>query len=228
MSLVPVKSALSAEHSRRRLAECAAMHGHSAEGPPVDRKTSTTFRSAVSFVPPEPNGRLGRSPCLLRRAANGADDRGRERCPRPIGCCAFGRRLSAVMSGAGASDIPDAAGSVTCLVLSQARRLSCLRAMPVESRHRPILLTTEARFSSETRTQSSILGVCRPVTSCRQNSPMLLRVSRLRFTTSAHRMTGQSVDPRLVFLSVKKSLPLGHGCDRLAYPEAALLKIVSK
>lgn len=56
----------------------------------------------------------------------------------------------------------------------------------------------------------------------------LLRVSRFRFTTSAHRMTGQSVDPRLVFLSVKKSLPLGHGCDRLAYPEAALLKIVSE
>jgi hypothetical protein len=56
----------------------------------------------------------------------------------------------------------------------------------------------------------------------------LLRVSRFRFTASAHRMTGQSVDPRLVFLSVKKSLPLGHGRDRLAYPEAALLKIVSK
>ena len=112
--------ALSAEHSRRRLAECAAMHGHS-EGPPVDRKTSTTFRSAVSFAPPEPNRPLGRSPCLLSRAANGVDDRGRERCPRPSGCCAFGRRHSAVMSGARASDIPDGAASATCLVLSQAR-----------------------------------------------------------------------------------------------------------
>ncbi|WP_292530284.1 hypothetical protein, partial [Mesorhizobium sp.] len=46
------QSALSAEHNRRRLAECAAMHGHSAEGPPVDRQTSTPFHSAVSFAPP--------------------------------------------------------------------------------------------------------------------------------------------------------------------------------
>jgi hypothetical protein len=59
-------------------------------------------------------------------------------------------------------------------------------------------------------------------------APALVRQWSIRFTASAHRMTGQSVDPRLVFLSVKKSLPLGHGCDRLAYPEVALLKIVSK
>ena len=164
------------------------------------------------FRPPEPNGRLGRSPCLLRRAANGVDDRGRERCPRPIGCCAFGRRLSAVMSGAGASDIPDAAGSVTCLVLSQAS-------------HSPAFEQCQwSRDTGKVPNQSSI----RFWYSCRQNSPSCCAVSRLRFTTSAHRMAGQPVDPRLVFLSVKKSLPLGHGCDRLAYPEVALLKIVSK
>src|SRR5688500_6089822 len=48
------QSAVLAEHSCRRLAECAEMHGHSAEGPPVYRKPSTTFRSTVSFAPPEP------------------------------------------------------------------------------------------------------------------------------------------------------------------------------
>jgi hypothetical protein len=54
-----------------------------------------------------------------------------------------------VMSGARASDIPDGAGSVTCLVLSQATP-SCLGAMPVEPRHRQSAqLTTEATFSSE-------------------------------------------------------------------------------
>jgi hypothetical protein len=57
---------------------------------------------------------------------------------------------------------------------------------------------------------------------------LLLRVSRLRFTTSAQRVAGQSVNPRLIIFSVKKSLPLGHGRDGLVYPEATLLKIVSK
>jgi hypothetical protein len=58
--------------------------------------------------------------------------------------------------------------------------------------------------------------------------PIAAGVSRLRFTTSAQRVAGQSVNPRLVIFSVKKSLSLGHGRDRLAYPEVALLKIVSK
>jgi hypothetical protein len=50
----------------------------------------------------------------------------------------------------------------------------------------------------------------------------------VRLADSAQGVTGQSVDPRLVFLSVQESPSLGHGYDRLAYPEAALLKIVSK
>jgi hypothetical protein len=116
-----------------------------------------------------------------------------------------------VMSRAGAADIPDAAGSATCLVLSQASDSPAFE---------------QCQWSRDTGKVpiNHLFGSGTAADKIRQ----LLRVSRLRFTTSAHRMTGQSVDPRLVFLSVEKSLPLGHGCDRLAYPEVALLKIVSK
>ena len=62
----------------------------------------------------------------------------------------------------------------------------------------------------------------------RPASQLAVGVSRLRFTTSAQRVAGQPVNPRLAIFSVKKLLPLGHGGDRLVYPEAALLKIVSK
>ena len=117
-----------------------------------------------------------------------------------------------MMSRAGAADIPGAAGSVTCLVLSQASDSPAFEQCQW------------SRDTGKVPNQSSIRFWYSGADKIRQ----LQRVSRLRFTTSAHRMTGQSVDPRLVFLSVEKSLPLGHGCDRLAYPEAALLKIVSK
>jgi len=96
-----------------------------------------------------------------------------------------------VMSRAGASDILDAAGSATCLVLFHPRSVPTSYSLPT-------------------------------------NSPIAAGVSRLRFTTSAQRVAGQSVNPRFVIFSVKKSLPLGHGRDGLVYPEAALLKIVSK
>ena len=111
-----------------------------------------------------------------------------------------------MMSRAGAADIPDAAGSVTC----QATLLPSSNASGV---------ATEAKCPI-----NHLFGSGTAADKIRQ----LLRVSRLRFTTSAHRMTGQSVDPRLVFLPVQESLSLGHGRDRLAYPEVALLKIVSK
>jgi hypothetical protein len=91
----------------------------------------------------------------------GADDRGRERCPRPIGCCAFGRRLSAVMSRAGAADIPDAAGSATCLVLSQASDSPAFEQCQW------------SRDTGKVPNQSSI----RFWYSCRQNSPVAARLS---------------------------------------------------
>lgn len=138
-----------------------------------------------------------------------------------------------MMSGAGASDISDAVDSITCLVLSQAKHSPAFEQCQ-ESRgtgKAPGYCWQQKRGSHpKTRTDFQIIHSERAdqLFAADKIRLWLLRVSRFRFTTSAHRMTGQSVDPRLVFLSVKKSLSLGHGCDRLAYPEATLLKIVSK
>ena len=47
-------------------------------------------------------------------------------------------------------------------------------------------------------------------------------------TPSAQRVAGQSVDPRLVILSVQEPPSLGHGRDGVVHPEAAVLKKVGK
>ena len=83
---------------------------------PVTAKPAQTF--AVLFLSRRrPERRL---PCIRVKLPK-RGERSRSRTPPHTKRGAVRRRFSAGMSGAGASDIPDAVGSVTCLVLSQAR-----------------------------------------------------------------------------------------------------------
>jgi hypothetical protein len=78
------------------------MHGHSAEGPPVDHKLSTTFGSTVSVAPPEPKPPVALALCAEpSRIDQGRTQFGQRLTRRSIGTPTSGQDPSFVFAGDG-------------------------------------------------------------------------------------------------------------------------------